>query len=320
MGIIYAIFVFLRGDLRLRPDYFANPAVQGNFVSGGTLSTVREHYDVTARALNACREWHLSKGEDFPPVIVLGKISYMQEENAKYWSFYIPPKADLSCIEYLLQQKNVAECYIQEGEPEQIIGFADTPERQSLSSFVFTGRIYLYIDEIINESTRADIIRLGERYRFYVRIRDQNYVKECAELSRPLAFISHDSRDKDSLVRELAIELNKILCPVWYDEFSLKVGDSLRANIEKGLKESKKCIVVLSPNFLSNNGWGKAEFDSIYTREIIERNNVFLPIWHNVGVHDVYDYSPRLADKVGLNSAEGIPALAKKLAAVIKDT
>lgn len=58
---------------------------------------------------------------------------------------------------------------------------------------------------------------------------------KCSELEKPLAFISHDSNDKDSLVRELALELDKQLCPVWYDEFSLEIGDSLIENIEKGL-------------------------------------------------------------------------------------
>jgi len=105
-----------------------------------------------------------------------------------------------------------------------------------------------------------------------------------------LAFISHDSRDKEMFVRELAYELIKNHCMVWYDEFSLKVGDSLRVSIEKGLQEAKKCILVLSPNFLSNEGWGLAEFDSIFSREILEKKNVILPVWLNVTVKDVYKY------------------------------
>ena len=104
-----------------------------------------------------------------------------------------------------------------------------------------------------------------------------------------------------------------LLCPVWYDEFSLNVGDSLRENIERGLKEAKKCVVILSQNFISNGGWTKAEFDSIYIREIHEKKNVILPVWHNVSVQEVYEYSPRLADKVALNSSIGEKALAKKL-------
>ncbi|MDP6102278.1 MAG: hypothetical protein QF579_03090 [Dehalococcoidia bacterium] len=52
-----------------------------------------------------------------------------------------------------------------------------------------------------------------------------------------MALISHDSRDKDDVDCKIAINLNRMLCPVWYDEFSPKVGDSLREGIEKGLKE-----------------------------------------------------------------------------------
>jgi hypothetical protein len=40
--------------------------------------------------------------------------------------------------------------------------------------------------------------------------------------------------------------------------------------------------VVLSPNFLSNEGWGKAEFDSVFTREILNKENVILPVWLGV--------------------------------------
>lgn len=284
------------------------------------MPIVREYYNTTAKALNANREWHLRLDGQSDILIVLGKISYNQEENSKYWSFYIPSGADLGCMSFLLNESNVNKCIINEEEPEQVIGFTDSPERQNLSSFHFTRRIYLYIEDSIEEQVKIDLINFGKRLNFDIKIRDVNYIQTCTELSIPLAFISHDSRDKDSLVRELAVELKKLQCPVWYDEFSLKVGDSLRANIEEGLKESKKCIVVLSPNFLANEGWGKREFDSIYTREIVEKDNVILPIWHNVSVEDVYSYSPVLADKVGLNSDEGVPALAKKLAEAIKNT
>jgi hypothetical protein len=120
------------------------------------------------------------------------------------------------------------------------------------------------------------------------------------------------------LVRALAIELSGLMCPVWYDEFSLQVGDSLRTTIEKGLKETKKCVLVLSPSFLSNGGWGKAEFDSVFTREILQGTNVILPVWHNVTVREVYEYSPRLADKVALMSSIGVAELARKLSNAIK--
>ena len=91
------------------------------------------------------------------------------------------------------------------------------------------------------------------------------------------------------------------MCPVWYDEFSLKVGDNLRDSIEKGLKECSRCIIILSKNFFQNKGWTKKEFDSIFTREILENSQLVLPVWRDVGTRDVYEYSPGLLNVKGLN-------------------
>ena len=93
---------------------------------------------------------------------------------------------------------------------------------------------------------------------------------ERSELGKPLAFISYDSRDKN-IASLIAVGLTDMKCPVWYDEYMLKVGDNLRDSIEKGLKECTKCIFILSPNFLSNSGWAKKEFESIFMRELIEK-------------------------------------------------
>ncbi|MBI4644730.1 MAG: toll/interleukin-1 receptor domain-containing protein [Deltaproteobacteria bacterium] len=103
------------------------------------------------------------------------------------------------------------------------------------------------------------------------------------------------------------------MCPVWYDEYSLKVGYSPREQIEKGLKECKKCILILTPNYLTNEGWGKKEFDSVFTRELVEKQNIVLPVWHNVSVADIYQYSPSLADRVALHWSEGFEEVARKL-------
>lgn len=49
-------------------------------------------------------------------------------------------------------------------------------------------------------------------------------------------FISHASEDKELLVRELAIALRNLGLRVWYDEFTLKPGDSLYESIDRGLE------------------------------------------------------------------------------------
>ncbi|MEX1028877.1 MAG: toll/interleukin-1 receptor domain-containing protein, partial [Paenibacillaceae bacterium] len=62
-------------------------------------------------------------------------------------------------------------------------------------------------------------------------------------------FISHASEDKKGFVRPLAKKLKEAHVEVWYDEFSLMPGDSLRRSIDKGLTQSRFGIVVLSDAF-----------------------------------------------------------------------
>jgi hypothetical protein len=151
-------------------------------------------------------------------------------------------------------------------------------------------------------------------------IRDTKYAVLQLNHEKHLVFISHDSRDKDSIARPLAHELRKIVGRVWFDEYSLKLGASLRESIERGLRECTRCVLILTPNFLSNTGWTKTEFNSIFTRELIERTNVVIPVWADVTSKQVYEYSPSLADKVAANWQDGCTAVAKRIKAAILDS
>ena len=130
-------------------------------------------------------------------------------------------------------------------------------------------------------------------------------------------FISHASEDKDSLVRPLAALLRDQHIEVWYDEFSLKVGDSLRRSIDQGLSQSRFGIVVLSPNFFKKQ-WSQWELDGLVARQNSGDVEVILPVWHQVGRDDVLNFSPPLADKVAVNSTLGLDEVARRLAAVIR--
>jgi len=131
------------------------------------------------------------------------------------------------------------------------------------------------------------------------------------------AFISHAYEDKEDLVRPLAVRLREAGFSVWYDDFQLKVGDSLRRSIDKGLANSKFGIVVLSPAFFSKN-WPQYELDGLVAKEMIG-GKVILPLWHKVSKDEVMAYSPTLADKLALNTATySIEELAQKLGDVLK--
>lgn len=115
-------------------------------------------------------------------------------------------------------------------------------------------------------------------------------------------FISHASEDKDAIVRPLATELERLSVRVWYDEFSLKLGDSLSASIDKGLKESRFGLLVLSKNFLRKN-WPDYEYRSLLTRQT-DGEKVILPLWYGVTKEDVKGYSLFLADIMGFPVSE----------------
>ena len=67
-------------------------------------------------------------------------------------------------------------------------------------------------------------------------------------------FISHASEDKEDVVRPLAKSLKEKGISVWYDEFELKIGDSLRRKIDQGLSKSRFGIVVISRAFMKISG------------------------------------------------------------------
>lgn len=78
-------------------------------------------------------------------------------------------------------------------------------------------------------------------------------------------FISHASEDTDTFARPLADQLRRRGLRVWFDEFELTVGDSLRRNIDNGLAKSRYAVVVLSPAFFAKE-WTKKELDALVAR------------------------------------------------------
>lgn len=126
-------------------------------------------------------------------------------------------------------------------------------------------------------------------------------------------FISHASEDKDDFVRPLAMALIAKGLEVWYDEFTLRIGDSLRQKIDRGVATSRVGLVILSPSFIAK-GWTNYELDGIVTRTV-SGEQILLPIWHNITKQQVIDFSPSLADKVARSTAtHTVEDIAKEIA------
>ena len=127
-------------------------------------------------------------------------------------------------------------------------------------------------------------------------------------------FISHASEDKDEIARPLAEELRNQGYEVWYDEYSLKLGDSLSREIDKGLSTSDFGIVILSKSFFSKK-WPTSELAGLVSREMgsSSSKSIILPIWHNIDADEVRSYSPILADRLAVSTSKGIAQIISEI-------
>jgi hypothetical protein len=275
------------------------------------MATLRQYFDTDFTRVLSVHQTCETQGSNKNISVILRKHLDF-DANANYLSCFIPEcdnPASL-CRAFIDQIEDLLD--VGTGLLVQM-GNVDHDERTDSHELRFTGRIFVYTETAIASDDCQALIELASTQGLVLRIRGPEFAMRRAKGEKPMAFISHDSRDKDTIARPIAIRLSQLVCPVWFDEFSLKVGDSLRESIEKGLKESKKCILVLSPRFLSNPGWTKVEFNSIFTREILEGKNLVLPVWHEVTKEEVFEYCPSLLDRLGTKWSLGQDEVIRQL-------
>lgn len=126
------------------------------------------------------------------------------------------------------------------------------------------------------------------------------------------AFVVHASADKDVVARPLALALHELGLRVWYDEWTVTIGDSLRQKIDEGLRLSRYGVVILSPRFFDRH-WPQRELDGLVAKEV-RGSKVVLPVWHEVDHDEVAAHSPLLAGRVAGSTDAGITTLAGDLA------
>lgn len=185
-----------------------------------------------------------------------------------------------------------------------------------------SGHWYLVIDlggysGTVRHSLRVLQGRLPAARRQIPLIEEPNLYIDNNDINKTFdIFISHASEDKESVVRPLANALANRGLKVWFDEFELRIGDSLRRKIDQGLANSKFGIVVISRNFI-RKGWTNYELDGLITKAITNQQ-IILPIWHEITKQEVLDYSPSLADKVARSTAQDtIEEIADEISALV---
>jgi hypothetical protein len=129
------------------------------------------------------------------------------------------------------------------------------------------------------------------------------------------AFICHASEDKADVARPLAEMLQREGLKIWYDEFTLKIGDRLIRSIDNGLVNSRYGIVIISPSFFSKE-WPLMELEGLVAREI-QGSKIILPVRHDMSNEKLVEYSPVLAGIVAANTKHGLDKVVRDLIEVI---
>jgi predicted nucleotide-binding protein len=89
-------------------------------------------------------------------------------------------------------------------------------------------------------------------------------------------FLSHASEDKETIARPLKEALEARRVSVWFDEIKIKLGQSIRAEIEKGITHARFGVVILSPDFFAKQ-WTRAELDALFSRKMASGESITTP-------------------------------------------
>lgn len=124
-------------------------------------------------------------------------------------------------------------------------------------------------------------------------------------------FLSHASEDKESAAKPIADALIARGIQVWFDDYTLRIGDSLRQKIDEGLTKSRYGIVLLSKAFFAKH-WPQQELNGLAAREV-NGKKVILPVWFEITQSEIAQSSPILADRLGALMSSGLDKVVEDL-------
>lgn len=172
----------------------------------------------------------------------------------------------------------------------------------STGDFAFCSEQLLKDADIFEQELSAKLQGTVTRLEHPVGVRDG---------STPSAFISYSSHDR-GFAQKLAQDLKARNLGVWFDQWEIKVGDSLITKIGKGIRENDFLIVVLSAKSVQSE-WVKKELNEAMQKEIREKRVVVLPV-----LLEACELPPFLSDKRHADFSKNYEAALEELVEAIR--
>ena len=124
----------------------------------------------------------------------------------------------------------------------------------------------------------------------------------------PRVYLAHASEDHETLAKPLAEALMAKGIEVWFDEWEIRTGDSLRRKMEEGLANCTHFVVLLTPNSL-HKPWVETEIDAGFIRSVGGESR-FMGLQIGTSVNDLSPFLRTLrCPEVRLDQADEVEGL-----------
>lgn len=128
-------------------------------------------------------------------------------------------------------------------------------------------------------------------------------------------FLCHAWGDRTTAAKELHDALEEQGVSVWFSEKDIKLGTSLTRSIDKGLRDSRVGIILVTPAFYKS-----IDAEGIAEQELsaLLRTDRVVPIVHNTTYEELSEVSLLLASRSGLNTeGSSFKEIAEKIAETV---
>jgi TIR domain len=103
---------------------------------------------------------------------------------------------------------------------------------------------------------------------------------------------------------------------VWYDEYSMRLGDDILHKIDEGLVNSRFGVIIFSPKFFAaKKVWTMKEYSGLVAGENADKETRIISVLHKMTPDDLAKKSPTIANRLALLTSNlTMAAIAQKIA------
>lgn len=125
-------------------------------------------------------------------------------------------------------------------------------------------------------------------------------------------FLSYARIDGSVIATELRSHLEELGVSVWFDEVAIRPGRSQSLQMDRGLRQARSGVVLLTAAYLAGRFWTERELGALLHKPTL------IPVLHGVTFHDVAEYSGILPDLAGFTTErDSVRIIAEKIATAI---